>query len=115
AAGRRGVQPRLRVPPADPALGTGTVAAPPVPGPWQPPVALLGYRLCAPGDRLRLLAGAVGLARDPGLRGRTVADALRAVGQSPAACARFWHPLAIATLNETPERAAAAPFAAVLR
>ena len=28
--------------------------------------------------------------------------------------ARFWHPIAIATLNETPERAAAGPFVEVL-
>src|SRR5207245_3046289 len=41
--------------------------------------------------------------------------ALADVGQSRAACERFWHPLAIATLNEAPEIAAAAPFAAVLR
>ena len=110
------VQPRLHVTLADPALGMGAVAAPPVPGPLQAPAALLRYRLLAPGDRIRLLAGALRLAgRGAELRDRTVAEALRDAGQSSAACARFWHPLAIATLNEAPELAAAAPFAAVLR
>src|SRR5439155_454615 len=64
----------------------------------------------------RLFAGALRLAaRGSALAGRTVAEALADVGQSRAACERFWHPLAIATLNEAPEIAAAAPFAAVLR
>ena len=110
------IQPRLHVTLADPALGMGTVAAPPVPGPLQAPAALLRYRLLAPGDRIRLLIGALRLAgRGAELGDRTVAEALGDVGQSSEACARFWHPLAIATLNEAPELAAAAPFAAVLR
>jgi squalene-associated FAD-dependent desaturase len=109
-------QPRLRVALAHPVLGMGEVAAPAVPGPLQAPLALLRYRLLAPVDRARLFAGALRLAgRRCDLSGRTVAQALAQVGQSPAACERFWHPLAIATLNEAPELAAAAPFAAVLR
>src|SRR5206468_3359212 len=116
ASAKLRVQPRLRVALAHPELGVGEVAAPPVPGPLQAPLALLRYRLLAPGDRVRLLAGALRLtARDRALAGRTVAQALADVGQSRAACERFWHPLAIATLNEAPEMAAAAPFAAVLR
>ena len=110
------VQPRLHVTLADPVLGMGAVAAPRVPGPLQAPAALLRYRLLSPADRLRLLVGALRLARrGEALADRTVAEALRDVGQSAAACARFWHPLAIATLNEAPELAAAGPFAAVLR
>src|SRR5437016_3137755 len=110
-------QPRLHVTLADPALGLGAVAAPRVPGPLQAPAALLRYRLLSPGDRLRLPVGAVRLAARPvaSLREHTVAATLAMAGQSAAACARFWHPLAIATLNEAPEVAAAAPFAAVLR
>jgi zeta-carotene desaturase len=116
AAAKLRVQPRLRVALAHPELGLGEVAAPAVPGPLQAPLALLRYRLLAPGDRVRLFAGALRLAaRGSALAGRTVAQALAEVGQSRAACARFWHPLAIATLNEAPELAAAAPFAAVLR
>jgi squalene-associated FAD-dependent desaturase len=116
-AGRLWVQPRLHVTMADPELGVGQVAAPSVPGPLQASAALLRYRLLSRVDRVRLLAGAVRLAaRSPSaLQGETVARALAGVGQSAAACERFWHPLAIATLNEAPEMAAAAPFAAVLR
>jgi squalene-associated FAD-dependent desaturase len=110
-------QPRLHVPMAHPEDGAGAVAAPRVPGPLQAPMALLGYRLLARRDRFRVLAGAVALvARSPAaLAGSTVAESLAAVGQSAAARRRFWDPLAIATLNEVPERAAAAPLAAVLR
>src|SRR5262249_61903777 len=53
--------------------------------------------------------------RGTSLSARAVAAALRVVGQSAAACVRFWHPLALATLNESPAIAAARPFAAVLR
>src|SRR5438874_4035654 len=117
AASKLAFQPRLHVTLADPALGLGAVVAPRVPGPFQAPAALLRYRLLSPGDLLRLLVGAVRLAARPvaSLREHTVAAALAMAGQSAAACARFWHPLAIATLNEAPEVAAAAPFAAVLR
>ena len=116
AAGKLRMQRRLHVPMADPHLGMGAVAAPPVPGPLQGAAALLRYRLLSPRDRVRLVVGAVRLAaRGEGWRGTTVAEALARLGQSTAARERFWHPLAIATLNEVPEAAAAAPFAAVVR
>jgi len=110
-------QPRIHVPMAHPVDGLGAVAAPAVPGPLQGPAALLRYGLLSRGDRLRLAIAAVRLATaaPDAFAGRTVAAVLAAFGQSAAACRRFWDPLAIATLNETPERAAAAPFAAVLR
>jgi squalene-associated FAD-dependent desaturase len=112
-----GFQPRLHVPMAHPIGGMGAVAAPPVPGPLQAPLALLRYGLVSRRDRVRLVAGAVRMvARRAGtLDGLTVADLLAAVGQSAAARRRFWDPLVIATLNEVPERAAAAPLVAVLR
>src|SRR5262249_4676441 len=101
---------------AAPVLGVGAVAAPPVPGPLQGAAALLRYRLLSPADRLRLLAGAVRLAlRGEAWQGTTVAQALARLGQSAEARARFWHPLALATLNELPGAAAAAPSAAVGR
>jgi squalene-associated FAD-dependent desaturase len=110
-------QPRLHVPMLHPSLGEGAIAAPMLPGPLQAPAALLRYRLLSRGDRLRLALGAVRMvARPPGsLAGETVADLLAAHGQRSAARRRFWDPLVIATLNELPERAAAAPFVAVLR
>jgi squalene-associated FAD-dependent desaturase len=116
ADGKLAVQQRLSVRMAHPELGMGAVEAPRVPGPLQAPMALLRYRLLSRGDRVRLLAGALRLVRrGEELRGRTVAEALADVGQSAAARERFWNPLAIATLNEVPELAAAAPFAAVMR
>ena len=115
AAEKLRMQARLSVALAHPADGLGWVAAPPVPGPLQAPAALLGYRLLARPDRLRLLVGALRLVARGGAGGETVAAALAAVGQSAAACERFWAPLVIATLNELPERAAAAPFVAVVR
>jgi squalene-associated FAD-dependent desaturase len=116
AAEKLAFQPRLRVALAHPALGVGEIAAPALPGPLQAPAALLRYRLLSLRDRVRLFVGALRLVRrEATLEGVTVAAALRDAGQSAAACERFWHPLAIATLNEVPERAAARPFAAVLR
>jgi squalene-associated FAD-dependent desaturase len=117
ASDKVAVQPRLHVAMAHPRLGMGAVSAPAVPGPLQAPAALLGYSLLPPTDRARLFAGALRLAARGRRRlaGETVAQALAAAGQSAAACERFWHPLAIATLNEAPEVAAAAPFVAVLR
>jgi zeta-carotene desaturase len=117
ASDKVAVQPRLHVAMAHPRLGMGAVSAPAVPGPLQAPAALLGYSLLPAADRLRLFAGALRLAGRSRRRlaGETVGQALAAVGQSAAACERFWHPLAIATLNEAPEVAAAAPFVAVLR
>ena len=117
AANKVAVQPRLHVAMAHPRLGMGAVSAPAVPGPLQAPVALLRYSLLPAADRARLLVGALRLAGRSRRRlaGETVAQALAAVGQSDAACERFWHPLAIATLNEAPEIAAAVPFVAVLR
>ena len=117
AADKVAVQPRLHVAMAHPSLGMGAVSAPAVPGPLQAPAALLRYSLLPAAERGRLFVGALRLAaRSRGrLAGETVAQALAAVGQSAAACERFWHPLAIATLNEAPEVAAAAPFVAVLR
>jgi hydroxysqualene dehydroxylase len=116
AAAKIRTAPRLHVTLADPVLGMGAVAAPALPGPLQAPAALLRYRLLSRRDRVRLLVGALRLVRrEASLSGRTVAAALRDVGQSAAACDRFWHPLALATLNESPTIAAARPFAAVLR
>jgi zeta-carotene desaturase len=110
-------QPRLHVPMAHPVDGAGAIAAPPVPGPLQALGALLRYGLLSRRDRFRLVVAAVRLvATAPEiLAGRTVAQVLTAYGQSDAARRRFWDPLVIATLNEVPERAAVAPFAAVLR
>lgn len=52
---------------------------------------------------------------DAGLDRLTVAQWLARLEQSPEARRRLWDPLAIATLNETPEQASAHGFATALR
>ena len=55
-----------------------------------------------------------GRRRDPRLADGTVDAVLAALGQSEHARASFWNPVAVATLNESPGRAAAGPFVEVL-
>ena len=112
-------QKNLRVHLVDPQRGQGVIACPALPGPLHMLAAVWGYRLLSVRERLLALRGGAQLLqmrrrRDPRLATWTVAQLLNALGQSPNACASFWHPVAIATLNETPERAAAAPFTEVL-
>ena len=119
AAAKVARQRNLRVDMVDASGGAGSIACPPLPGPLHMLAGVLRYRLLRPADRWGALAGGARLLvlhrrRDPRLATWTVADLLRHLGQSADACARFWHPVAIATLNETPDRAAAAPFAEVL-
>lgn len=109
----------LHVEMRDARRGVAAIRAPGLPAPLHVLGGLLRYRfltrreqLCALVAGLRVMA----LRRrgDALLRESTVADLLRALGQSRNACESFWYPLAVATCNERPERAAAAPFAEVL-
>jgi squalene-associated FAD-dependent desaturase len=110
-------QPRLCVPMRHPELGGGAIMAGRVPGVLQPLAALARYRLLSRRDRLGLVAASVRVVARTAqtLAGTTVATLLDRLGQSAAARRCFWDPLVIATLNEDPVHAAAAPFAAVLR
>jgi squalene-associated FAD-dependent desaturase len=119
AAGKLVRQRNLRVDMVDVRRGRGTIACARLPGPLHMLGAVLGYRLLSRAERLAALRGGLRLLamrrrRDPWLAGATVTALLARLGQSANACASFWHPVAIATLNERPERAAAAPFAEVL-
>ena len=112
-------QSNLRVAMAERGGGAGVIACPALPGPLHMIKAVLGYRLLGRRDRWRALLGGVrirGLYRRAPARlvASTVAELLATLGQSAHAQASFWNPVAIATLNETPARASAAPFAAVL-
>lgn len=112
-------QPNLRVAMTHRRLGPGVIAAAPLPGPLHMLAGVLRYRLLTRSERVAVLLGglrvlAMHRRRDARLAKGTVAEVLTSLGQSAHAQASFWNPVAIATLNESPARAAAAPFAAVL-
>jgi hydroxysqualene dehydroxylase len=109
----------LRVPFLHRERGAGAIACRPLPGPLHVMGGILGYRLLTRGERLRALVAGVRLMTmrrgdDPRLRRLTVDALLVELGQSARAREAFWNPVAIATLNEDPTRAAAAPFVEVL-
>jgi squalene-associated FAD-dependent desaturase len=81
--------------------------------------ALLRYRLLAPSERLGVMMAGIRMLsmrrRDrPALEQLTVAALLTMLRQGARARRCFWHPLAIATLNENPELASAALLAEVV-
>jgi squalene-associated FAD-dependent desaturase len=119
AGGKVRRQANLRVDLVHPRLGAGAIACPAWPSPLHLAGGLLRYRLLSRGERVRALrAGLVLMGmrrrRDPELETATVDEVLARLGQSAHARTSFWNPVALATLNETPERAAAAPFVEVL-
>ncbi|HVM95959.1 MAG TPA: hydroxysqualene dehydroxylase HpnE, partial [Candidatus Acidoferrales bacterium] len=112
-------QPNLRVEMRRPDQRSGTIAASALPSPLHAAVAIARYRLLSHAERRRALLGGLRLLamhrrRDIRLRQETVEQVLVALRQSDNARACFWDPVAIATLNEIPSRAAAAPFAEVI-
>ncbi|MGD9765500.1 MAG: hydroxysqualene dehydroxylase HpnE [Candidatus Binatia bacterium] len=119
AGGKVVRQPNLRVAMAHAGVGSGVIACLPLPSPLHILGGVLGYGLLRPSERWRVLTGGLRVLamyrrNDPVLATATVTELLTAVGQSTNAQATFWNPVAVATLNEAPERAAAGPFAAVL-
>jgi squalene-associated FAD-dependent desaturase len=118
------LQSRLRVTMADGAGRTHELVCPRMPAPWHLITGVLAWRALSVRDRLSALrlrgwltaaraqGAAAAAAQVPG--DQTVAEWLRAHGQSPALCAWLWHPLAIAALNQSPDVAGAAPFVRVL-
>jgi len=97
----------------------GAIACPPLPGPLHMLAAVLRFQLLTPAERLRALSGGARLLfmrrrGDARLARLTVEQLLDLLAQPAAVRRALWHPIAIATLNEAPARAAAAPFAEVL-
>lgn len=118
-AGRLVRQDRPRVAMLHRTRGAGLLAGARLPAPLHMAGGVLGYRLLRPGERPSALRAGLAILRrhrrgDASLADCTVAELLRELGQSAEAQASFWNPVAVATLNELPERAAARPFAAVL-
>jgi len=113
------IQRSLRVVMLDPEQGAGTIACPPLPSPLHMAAGVLGYRLLGVADRVRVLLGGLRLLamkrrRDARLAALTVEGVLDLLGQSAATRRAFWHPVAIATLNEDPALACADLLAEVM-
>ncbi len=113
------IQPGLRVAMLDPERGRGVIACPRLPSPLHMAAGVLGYRLLGLADRVRVLIGGLRLLamkrrHDPRLARLTVDDALDLLGQPETTRRAFWHPVAIATLNETPALASADLLAEVM-
>ena len=112
-------QRNLRVQMVHPQRGAGAIACACLPSPLHLLSGILRYPLLTRTEQLRVLCGgmrvmAMQRRHDPRLTEWTVAHLLSVLGQSPNACAAFWYPVAVATLNGSPTLAAAAPFAEVL-
>jgi zeta-carotene desaturase len=91
-----------------------------LPGPFHMTAGLMRYKHLTLAERLGVLrAGMRMLSMRRFLPGRlgqmTVAEFLNLTGQSLQARRTFWHPLAVATLNEQPELASAALLAEVMK
>ncbi len=113
------IQPGLRVDMLDPVHGPGAISCPPLPNPLHMGAGVLGYRLLGVADRARVLAGGVRLLLmkrrgDARLAELTVDGVLDLLGQSGVARRAFWHPVAIATLNDDPAIASADLLAEVM-
>ncbi|HYC22906.1 MAG TPA: hydroxysqualene dehydroxylase HpnE [Candidatus Bathyarchaeia archaeon] len=112
-------QPNLRVALLHPTRGRGAIDCPALPGPLHALAGVLRYRLLDRRERLRALVGGLGMLamrrrRDARLASLTIEELLVALGQSENARQSFWNPIAVATCNESPARASAAPFAEVM-
>jgi len=106
------------VPFLHPDRGSAVFACAAAPSPLHLTLGALRYKHLSPGERLALVRGglAIALGYRPTKPSRaTVAEALAAAGQNQNLRTCFWNPLAIAVLNELPERASADLFAEVLR
>jgi squalene-associated FAD-dependent desaturase len=110
------IQPQLSVPFLHPDRGEVSFRCARAPSPLHLTIGALRYAHLSPSERVRMLFGGMRIAL--GYRGgssATVSQALADAGQGDAARHCFWNPLAIAVLNELPERASADLFAEVLR
>ena len=118
------LQPRLRVTMAAAGGRCFELSCPPIRPPWHLVAGVLAWRALPFRDRLSAvsLRRFLGDARRHGgeavaaqvPESATVTEWLRDLGQSPRLCEWLWNPLAIAALNQSPDMAAARPFARVL-
>lgn len=100
--------------------GAAQLKTAPLPGPLHMGAAVLRYRHLRLSERLSLMRAVARLLRlrrfdRARLERTTVSDLMDQLGQSRRARECFWHPLAIATLNDDPALASAALLAEVLK
>lgn len=91
-----------------------------VPAPWHLLLGLWRMRTLGPGDKLHALAVGKALRQlengaVSGLNDTSVAEWLSQLGQTARIQRNFWNPIAIATLNQDPQRASADLFVRVLQ
>jgi squalene-associated FAD-dependent desaturase len=98
--------------------GHASFKCPPVPAPWHLLAGLSKLQTIGWKDRLRALRVGLEMRSLNGTRSRladiTVREWLNEMGQTERMQQRFWDLMALATLNETPERASADMFAEVI-
>lgn len=121
---RLALQQRLQLPLVEAGGVVGTFRLPPLPPPWDLACGMLRFPGLRFSERLALLRVGREVRRrsrrggrdDEGaLDDRSVAEWLAGLRQPEEAKRRLWYPLAIAALNEDPDRASAASFLPVLR
>lgn len=112
------IQPHPRVDFLDERGGRASFTCPRLPAPLHVAAGLMGLRSIGWRDRLPALRVGLALRRANGDRAQladlTVREWLTGLGQTERMQRRFWNPLALATLNETPDRASADMLARVI-
>src|SRR5258706_2066825 len=110
----------LTLPLHHPESGFASFAVPPVPRPFQLPAGMLKFKLLSLAERRRLLTVGLALSRwtrsvEEKLSRMSVDQWLTGLGQSRRAMECLWTPIAIAVMNESPEKASGLLFARTLR
>ncbi|MEW6210837.1 MAG: hydroxysqualene dehydroxylase HpnE [Acidobacteriota bacterium] len=95
--------------------GAVSLACPRLPPPFHLLAGLLRMRGLTLGDKLRAIKAGRALGSSDEVEGRTVSQWLRGLDQSARINELFWHPLSIATLNESPDMASARMLLVVLK
>ncbi|MFP5261860.1 MAG: hydroxysqualene dehydroxylase HpnE [Blastocatellia bacterium] len=110
-------QDRPRVDFLDREHGFTSFECPPLPAPLHAVAGLFGMKGITLGDKLRTLKVGRAIQNNggPAPAHMTVSEWLGRLGQSDRINQRFWYPLAIATLNESPRTASARMMKAVLK
>lgn len=108
-------QDRTRVDFLDRSNRFSSFECPPLPAPLHVVAGLLNMKGITLGDRVRALNVGRAIKKAPSTSGQTVDRWLDELGQSQTIRERFWYPMIIATLNESPAVASARMLQRVLQ